>query len=337
MADPAMLVLLVYVPLNILSCSGEVRINPILSSDDTNDTRHTTPAISREPHFAPDSPREVTAALGAPAHIPCKARSLGAKSVSWIRHRDLHVLTVAAFSFTNDDRFTAHRDPSSGDWVLVIRHPKPSDSGLYECSISTKPVITYTVRLNIVVPAAELLGPSEVFLDNGSALNLTCIVKHSPVPPDFVLWYHREQLVNYGRRGKSVDVVTAHSGSTTRSSLLVSNTTQQDSGEYTCKPGNADPATVNVHVLISETPAAMQTTNSSTSLAAFSSSYYSLILLLLPLFALTVLTCPLTYVNNSILAPLRTEVIYPDITKKQMLSTYDKRRKETIGSGFVKR
>ena len=61
---------------------SEVRINPILSNDDHNHTRYTTPSIPKEPHFASDSPEEVMAAMGTPAHIPCKARSLGAKSVS---------------------------------------------------------------------------------------------------------------------------------------------------------------------------------------------------------------------------------------------------------------
>ena len=70
--------------------------------------------------------------------------------VSWIRHHDLHMLTVGTFSFTSDERFSAHRDPSSGDWLLVIRQPELSDSGLYECSVSTKPVITHTVRLDVV-------------------------------------------------------------------------------------------------------------------------------------------------------------------------------------------
>ena len=36
------------------------------------------------PYFADESPRFVTAAIGAPVHIPCKARNLGAKSVSLI-------------------------------------------------------------------------------------------------------------------------------------------------------------------------------------------------------------------------------------------------------------
>ncbi|XP_069940862.1 fibroblast growth factor receptor 1 isoform X2 [Cherax quadricarinatus] len=216
------------------------------------------------PHFAPDTPTHVTAAVGAPAHVPCKARNLGSKSVSWIRHRDLHVLTVSSFTFTNDDRFSAHRDPSTGDWVLVLRRPLPSDSGFYECSISTKPVTTISVKLDVVVPTAELLGDGEVYLDRGSTLNLTCVVHFSPTPPEFILWYHRDKLVNYGsREGREIKVRTVHKGDTTRSSLLVHNATVWDSGKYSCKPSNAQKISIDVHVLKSETPAAMQTTTSS--------------------------------------------------------------------------
>ena len=59
------------------------------------------------------------------------------------------MLTVGSFTFTNDERFSAHRDPNTGDWVLVLRRPSPQDSGYYECSISTKPVTSYTVKLNV--------------------------------------------------------------------------------------------------------------------------------------------------------------------------------------------
>ncbi|XP_066940295.1 zwei Ig domain protein zig-8-like [Macrobrachium rosenbergii] len=222
----------------------------------------------RGPHFAKDTPKSVLAAVGAPAHIPCKARNLGAKSVSWIRHKDLHVLTVGSFTFTNDERFSAHRDPSSGDWVLVLRHPQPSDSGYYECSISTKPVTAVSVKLEVVVPSAELLGDGSVYLDKGSTLNLTCVVHFSPTPPEFILWYHRDKLVNYGRRGgRVIQVVTEHRGELTRSSLLVYNATLLDSGRYSCKPANAKKVSVVVHVLQSETPEAMKTTSNGDALA----------------------------------------------------------------------
>ncbi|XP_050719604.1 hemicentin-2-like isoform X2 [Eriocheir sinensis] len=221
-------------------------------------------APPKGPHFAPDSPKHILAAVGSPAHVPCKARNLGSKSVSWIRHRDLHVLTVSSFTFTNDERFSAHRDSTTGDWVLVLRRPQPSDSGYYECSISTKPVTAISVKLDVVVPTAELLGDGDVFLDNGSTLNLTCVVHFSPTPPEFILWYHRDKLVNYGsREGREIKVDTIHDGDTTRSSLLVHNATLWDTGKYACKPSNAKRISTQVHVLKSKTPAAMQTTDNS--------------------------------------------------------------------------
>ncbi|XP_066981019.1 zwei Ig domain protein zig-8-like [Macrobrachium rosenbergii] len=228
------------------------------------------------PHFAKDTPKSVLAAVGTPAHIPCKARNLGAKSVSWIRHKDLHVLTVGSFTFTNDERFSAHRDPSSGDWVLVLRHPQPSDSGYYECSISTKPVTAITVKLEVVTPTAELLGDGSVYLDKGSTLNLTCVVHFSPTPPEFILWYHREKLVNYGRRGgREIQVETEHRGEMTRSSLLVHNATLLDSGKYSCKPASAKKVSVVVHVLESETPEAMKTTTNGAAVAAHNKIIFS--------------------------------------------------------------
>ncbi|XP_076032404.1 zwei Ig domain protein zig-8-like isoform X2 [Oratosquilla oratoria] len=216
------------------------------------------------PHFAKNSPKEVSAAAGVTALIPCKARNLRSKSVSWIRNRDLHMLTVGSFSFTNDQRFSAHRDTATGDWVLVIRKPKPSDSGFYECSISTKPAITHTVNLKVVVPSVEMVGGREVYLDRGSTLNLSCVVHFSPQPPEYILWYHGEMLVNYENRGRQIKVETKHRGNTTWSSLLVHNATLRDSGRYSCQPSNANKVSIGVHVLKSETPAAMQTTTSGT-------------------------------------------------------------------------
>lgn len=242
-----------------------------------------TPSPDPEPHFASDSPRQVMAAVGAPALIPCKPRSLGSKSVSWIRHRDLHVLTVGSFTFTNDQRFSAHRDAATGDWALVLRHPQPSDSGFYECSISTKPVTAITVKLSVVVPSAELLGDGNVYLDRGSTLNLTCMVHFSPTPPEFILWYHRDKLVNYGEAGRAIRVETQHKGDTTRSSLLLYNATGWDSGQYSCKPSNADRVSTKVHVLRSKTPAAMQTTTSGGRPAGESTSLVLLLVLLVPL------------------------------------------------------
>lgn len=41
--------------------------------------------------------------------------------VSWVRNRDIHVLTVGRFTFTNDDRFFSHHEDGSNEWVLRLR------------------------------------------------------------------------------------------------------------------------------------------------------------------------------------------------------------------------
>ncbi|KAK8754151.1 hypothetical protein OTU49_013795 [Cherax quadricarinatus] len=69
-------------------------------------------------------------------------------------------------------------------------------------------------------------------------------------------------MVNYGQPGRAITVETEHRGDTTRSSLLVLNASSWDSGQYACKPSNAERVSIKVHVLRSETPAAMQTTTS---------------------------------------------------------------------------
>ncbi|KAK4312792.1 hypothetical protein Pmani_015804 [Petrolisthes manimaculis] len=254
----------------------------------------------RGPHFSQDSPKLVKAAVGSPAHIPCKVRNLGSKSVSWIRHRDLHVLTVGSFTFTTDNRFSAHRDPGTGEWVLVLRRPLPSDSGFYECSISTKPVTAMSVKLEVLVPTAEMTGEGSVFLDRGSTLNLTCLVHFSPTPPEFILWYHQDKLVNYGsREGRQIKVTTQHSGDTTQSSLLVHNATMWDSGWYSCKPANAARVSTRVHVLKSETPAAMQTTTSGSPPASAPAAYLISRVLLLVSCSVAGLTSLPTYFSSS--------------------------------------
>ncbi|CAL4083036.1 unnamed protein product, partial [Meganyctiphanes norvegica] len=231
----------------------------------------------------------------------------GVHEVSWIRHSDLMVLTVNSFTFTNDERFSAHRDPSTGDWMLALRHPTPADNGNYDCSISTKPVISQTVELKVVVPRVEMLGEGDVHLDLGSTLNLTCVVRFSPQPPEFILWYHGDRLVEYSTRDREMSVETRHTGDITRSSLLVLNATMEDSGIYACKPSNADKVSMTVHVLKSETPAAMQTTNNS-ALGALvqdrSTSYNHLTVMVLGL------VLPLIQIGNTHLLEAAEDVLF---------------------------
>lgn len=80
--------------------------------------------------------------------------------VSWVRHRDIHLLTVGRYTYTSDQRFEAQHKPRSEEWALRIRSPQRRDSGQYECQISTTPPIGHAVFLNIVGKRLSILNYS---------------------------------------------------------------------------------------------------------------------------------------------------------------------------------
>ena len=50
------------------------------------------------------------------------------------------------------------------------------------------------VSFSFSVPVATILGESEIYLDAGSTINITCVVKHTPVPPSNVQWEHQGKV-----------------------------------------------------------------------------------------------------------------------------------------------
>ncbi|XP_017843885.1 uncharacterized protein LOC108600684 isoform X2 [Drosophila busckii] len=214
-----------------------------------------------EPYFDPSTPRNVTALMGKSAYLSCRVRNLANKTVSWIRHRDIHILTVGSYTYTSDQRFQATHHQDTDDWTLQIKWAQKRDAGMYECQISTQPVRSYFVRLNVVVPTATILGGPDLHVDKGSTINLTCTVKFSPEPPAYIFWYHHEEVINYDSSRGGVSVIT-EKGDVTTSFLLIQNADLADSGKYSCAPSNADVASVRVHVLNGEHPEAMQTGSS---------------------------------------------------------------------------
>ncbi|KAJ9595596.1 hypothetical protein L9F63_013217, partial [Diploptera punctata] len=70
--------------------------------------------------------------------------------VSWVRHRDIHLLTVGRYTYTSDQRFQSIHSPQTEDWMLQIRYPQRRDSGFYECQVSTTPPIGHSMYLSVV-------------------------------------------------------------------------------------------------------------------------------------------------------------------------------------------
>ncbi|XP_050554495.1 zwei Ig domain protein zig-8-like isoform X2 [Spodoptera frugiperda] len=228
------------------------------------------------PSFDAATPRNVTALVGKSAYLSCRVRNLGNRTVSWIRHRDLHILTVGGYTYTSDQRFQATHSPQTDDWTLHIKWAQQRDAGVYECQVSTQPVRSFFVTLHVVdcdeiyqrmfsdaVPSARILGGPDLHVDMGSTINLTCLIQFSPEPPAYIFWYHEDEVsgrkvISYDSSRGGVSVVT-EKGAATTSYLLVQDAAPADSGRYSCSPSNAEVASVRVHVLNGERPAAMQT------------------------------------------------------------------------------
>ncbi|KAK7066549.1 hypothetical protein SK128_017352 [Halocaridina rubra] len=207
----------------------------------------------------------VSTVLGKTASLRCRVLDRGNKTVSWIRHRDLHLLTVDQYTYTSDQRFQALYEPSTGDWVLIVGSVQLRDRGVYECQIGTTPPTSHFVTLEIMEPRTEILGGEDLHINMGSTINLTCLVLYHAKSPHTLLWLHKGKEVHYDSARGGVTVLT-EAGEVTRSALLIQKATITDAGNYTCAPAGAEPATTRVHVLhelyifidIGEHPAAMQ-------------------------------------------------------------------------------
>ncbi|XP_060804409.1 protein sidekick-1 isoform X4 [Amyelois transitella] len=219
------------------------------------------------PYFDDVSPRNVSAVVGQAAVLRCRAKHIGNRTVSWMRKRDLHILTSHIFTYTGDARFSVLHPEPSDDWDLKIDYVQPRDAGVYECQINTEPKINMAVILTVEAAAATIWGSQDVYVKKGSTISLTCSVNVHSSPPSSasVLWYHGNSVVDFDSPRGGISLETEKTEGGTTSKLLVTKAALTDSGNYTCVPNNAHPASVSVHVLNGEHPAAMQTSNRASS------------------------------------------------------------------------
>ncbi|XP_061500283.1 nuclear pore complex protein DDB_G0274915 isoform X1 [Anopheles gambiae] len=239
------------------SSSGSAATVGASSSSSSRPTNVETTAQPTEqsrvgPYFDVAASKNVTALLGKTAYLNCRVKNLGNKTmllqVSWVRHRDIHLLTVGRYTYTSDQRFRAIHHPHTEDWSLQIKYPQHRDSGIYECQISTTPHMSHFVHLNVIEPSTEIIGAPDLYIESGSTINLTCVVKDSPEPPAYIFWNHNNAIISYDSPRGGVSVIT-EKGDTTTSFLLIQNARPSDSGQYTCNPSNAKSKSVTVHVL----------------------------------------------------------------------------------------
>ncbi|CAD7094182.1 unnamed protein product [Hermetia illucens] len=211
-----------------------------------------------KPYFDDVNPRNVTTVVDDIAILRCRVKNKGNRTVSWMRKRDLHILTTNIYTYTGDQRFSVLHTPGSDNWDLKIEYAQQRDSGIYECQVNTEPKINLAVVLEVTAARAKIIGSQEVHVKRDSTISLSCSVN---IHASSVVWYHGSNVVDFdsARGGISLETEKTEAGTTSR--LMLTRATLRDSGNYTCVPVGAIPASAQVHVLNGEHPAAMQTSS----------------------------------------------------------------------------
>ena len=77
--------------------------------------------------------------------------------VSWVRHRDVSLISVGKYKYIKDARFQIVNDRHE-EWVLVIKDVGLDDQGLYECQVNTSPLLRQAFYLHVVGKLVGLGG-----------------------------------------------------------------------------------------------------------------------------------------------------------------------------------
>ncbi|XP_063587130.1 hemicentin-2-like isoform X1 [Penaeus indicus] len=235
------------------------------------------------PSFLNSTDNSIQVVAGTTAMLTCGIKNLHNYTVSWVRGRDIRLLTTGSITYTSDTRFVPFNPSGGQQWILKIHYVRLTDAGSYLCQVSTTPPITHAINLTVHPEAvAKILPAPEVHVQLGSRLEVTCQVEGCP-PPALLSWTREGQPV---LTPDSSNYDLANGNATTPIATLTlarPHAEARDSGSYSCSSKCTTPVNVTVHVLREEL-AAMQHHNAASRKVA-SADLLSSVLLAMALLA----------------------------------------------------
>jgi len=227
--------------------------------------------ILTHPYFGSTTKTEVKIQQGNVAFFHCTVFNVGNQTVSWMRTGDGYPLFIGHEKYINDERFELVTN-SKIQYTLKIKFVKKSDAGKFECQVSTSPKISQTFSLTVIVPSVMIEGDKEKHVRSGSPVKLKCIITNCLSTPTYVFWYKAGSRLIEDLGGRLIVETSVHKGGSSTTSLLTIEAVEaQDGGYYTCRPASGSEASINLHIIRGEKPAAMQHEQSTSS---YSQQFY---------------------------------------------------------------
>lgn len=106
------------------------------------------------------------------------------------------------------------------------------------------------IRKFVVFAEAKALisGPSDLYVKRGSAVSISCVISQGPHDLGTVFWYRGAAILQPQQHGERLRIDMDWTEALT-SRLYIADARPVDSGNYTCVPTVAEPASVTVHVI----------------------------------------------------------------------------------------
>ncbi|GFN88565.1 hemicentin-1, partial [Plakobranchus ocellatus] len=213
------------------------------------------------PYFM-STPDFYTVEVGKMAVLKCAVTNLEDKQVIWRKASDSNPLTVGLESFYNTNRIVVQHLPRASQWNLVIHDVRLTDSGVYECQVSSKlrhlrQHVLLTVKekeaetTHMPKPGIKVSGLA--YVDIGDQIYLICNATGLEHSPSTIDWFRNGNKLT--SRGKKVEIkdFVAVTSRTVVSFLQISDAQLSDSGVYVCRTSNLQIADLRVTVLNSDT------------------------------------------------------------------------------------
>ncbi|GFT21685.1 uncharacterized protein NPIL_143031, partial [Nephila pilipes] len=200
------------------------------------------------PYFDKTTETRVTVQASRTVHLHCRVRHLGNGKVSWIRKSDLQILSIGTIIYTTDQRFSVIHENNTDDWTMRLLDSRESDSGNYECQVSTEPKLSLDVQLSIIVVKAFISEGPALQVISGSSVNLTCRVQDK-MGTLFLFWYLNESVLSHHEMEIRGIKIYKELGTCSISRLFIAEAKHSDAGNYACKPSYTVPSYITLQVV----------------------------------------------------------------------------------------